>query len=152
MTTRLSEMTLRHVDPAKLLFQARHPAFPDNVATPEWYETASSGGISLAPWLHGTVLATMQAKFTKSEYFTVVAVMGLYMSDEQSAAQEAEFSNEVDSTTLDEATEEERLDFSERVVGDLFPFLRAELHMLSGRLQGISGVMLQPNPEINRPI
>lgn len=150
MSTRLSEVSLRHVDPAKLLFQARHPAFPANVETPEWYENAKDGGVNLAPWLRGTVLAVMETKFQRDAYFIVVSVMGLYMSDEQAAAQQAEFSNQVDSSTLDEASEQEQLEFAERVVADLFPFLRVELYNLSGRMQGINGIMLQPHPEINQ--
>jgi hypothetical protein len=152
MTARLQDMTLRHADPAKLMFQARHPAFPQDLETPEWYENASSGGVNLAPWLNGTVLAKMEAKFEKGAYFTVVSVMGVYVSDEQAeAAEKAELNNQVDSSTLDEATEEERIEFSKRVVEDLFPFLRAETYRLSGSLQGVFGVMLQPHPELNLP-
>jgi hypothetical protein len=152
MTARLADLTLRHVDPAKLMFQARHPAFPRDVPAPEWFERAKTGGVVLAPWLQGTVLATMETKFQKDAYFTVVTVMGLYMSDEQAAAQDSEFSNQVDSSTLDEAPEDERREFTLRVVDDLFPFLRAELHTLSGRMQGVSGVMLQPYPQLDEVI
>ena len=41
---------------------------------------------------------------------------------------------------------DEQFAFSEPVVSDLYPFLRAEIYTLSSKLQGIQGVMLQPHP------
>jgi hypothetical protein len=152
MTARLSDLQLRHADPAKLLFQVRHPAFLEESETPEWYESASTGGVILRPWLNGTVLARMESKFEKATYFTVVSVMGFYMSDEQAAAMVTPApGTEVDASTLEEASEEDRLEFSKRLAGDLFPFLRAEVYKLSGSLQGVQGIMLQPNPKLNLP-
>ena len=80
----------------------------------------------------------------------MVAVTGLYMSNEQATAQEAQFSNQIDESTLKEATEEELHAFSERVLVDLFPFVRSELYALTGRTQGVFGVMLQPTAILNR--
>ncbi len=148
MTAKLREMELHHVDPVRLLFQSRHPGLSGYSAEPEWFTNARNGGIVLAPWLRGSVLATMEAKFVKDAYFVVVSVMGLYMTDEQASAQAQEFSNEVDGSTLDEAPDEDRQEFLLKVVDDLFPFLRAELYALSGRMQGVTGVMLQPRPLI----
>jgi hypothetical protein len=147
MTARLSDLTLRHVDPGKLMFQARHPGFPEDRETPDWYANANSGAVNLAPWLNGTVLAKMQSKFQKDAYFTVVSVMGLYMTDEQ--ADVTQPANQVDASTLEEASEDERFVFIQRVVVDLFPFLRAEAYRLSGSLQGVQGTMLQPHPKVH---
>ncbi|MGO9228554.1 MAG: hypothetical protein ACLQKA_04990 [Bryobacteraceae bacterium] len=148
MTARLEDMTLRHVDPAQLLFQQRHPAFPTAVAEPAWYTNAAPGAVNLAPWVRGTVLAAMHAKVEKGAYFAVVAVLGLYATDEQATDQEAEFSGVVDEQPLKGATPEETLAFQRRVVEDLYPFVRAELHTLTGRLGGVLGVMLQPHPQL----
>lgn len=140
MRVPLNQLTLRHVDPSRMLFEARHRIESD---VPDWYEKSSTGGISFNAWLNGAVLATMETKAERKQYYVVVAVTGLYMSDEQGSA---EMLSEIDESTLREATEEERHEFANRVVDDLYPFLRSELYMLSGRLQGIRGVMLQPSP------
>ena len=88
----------------------------------------------------------------KATYFTVVSVMGFYMSDEQAAAMVTPApGTEVDASTLEKASKENRLVFSKRLAGDLFPFLRAEVYKLSGSLQGVQGIMLQPNPKMNLP-
>jgi hypothetical protein len=149
MTAKLSELSLRHVDPSRLLFQQRHPAFPRDA--PEWYEKANRGGIAFAPWLGGTVLATMEAKAERDAYFVVVGVMGYYTSDAQQTAMDEKSITGVDNSTLAEASEDEMRLFSERVIDDLYPFLRAELYELSGRLQGVVGVMFQPHPLLGRP-
>jgi hypothetical protein len=150
MTARLPDLTLRHVDPARLMFESRHPAFPQDEVPPEWYQQASQGGLRFFPWLRGTVLATLETKAEKPPYFVVVSVFGLYMNDEQVSDQSPPVPGaEADSSTLDEASEEERTEFSLRVLNDLYPFVRAELYALSGRLQGVSGVMLQPYPQIH---
>ena len=149
MTARLQDMTLRHVDPSQLLFQQRHPAFPKAVAEPAWYTDAPPGTVNLAPWLRGSVLAVMTAKAHKDAYFAVVGVIGLYMTDEQATAQEAEFSGAIDDQPLKEATLEDTLAFQRRVADDLYPFVRAELYNLTGRLGGVLGVMLQPHPQLD---
>lgn len=149
MTAKLRDMTLRHVDPSKLMFQQRHPAFPEAVPPPDWFENANPGGLRFSPWWRGTVLARLETRAAKDAYFVVVEVFGLYMTDEQDEAQGSDSSFEVDSSTLDEATPEERREFEMRVVNDLFPFVRSEMYTLSGRMQGVTGVMLQPYPLIN---
>lgn len=147
MTARLSELTLRHVDPTDMLFQLRHPAFPIE-KTPDWYENQNPGGISFVPWIRGTVLARMHTKFEKPAFFVAVAVLGLYSNDEQESAQNEELSGAIDSSTLDEATRDELREFGRRASDDLYPFLRAELHNLTSRVQGLSPVMLQPYPRL----
>jgi hypothetical protein len=121
MSVRLSELNLRHVDPSRLLFESRHPALP-RAGIPEWYKNASSGGLRFFPWLRGTVLATLDTKAEKGAYFVAVSVLGLYMTDKQAQAQTREPTSEVDSSTLDDASEEERVEFSRRVLNDLLPF------------------------------
>jgi hypothetical protein len=147
MSGKLSDLTLRHVDPSRLTFENRHPQFRRE--RPEWFESTSAGGIRVAPWWRGTVLATIETKAEKDAYFVVVEVIGLYMTDEQAAAQEAEPSSELDDSTLTDASDEELKAFTHRIVYDLYPFLRAELYRLSSSMEGVSGVMLQPNPQIN---
>ncbi|WP_373234888.1 hypothetical protein [Mycobacterium marinum] len=153
MSTRLSDLELRHVDPTQLLFQVRHPAFP--VEVPAWYQEGDAGGgIALAPWLQGTVLATMHVMAERPAYFARVEVMALYMSDEQVAAEKAESSKgkEVDDSTLSEASEDELQSFVQRVTDDLYPFVRSELYALSSRVQNVRGVMLQPHPRLQSNI
>jgi hypothetical protein len=135
MTNQLGELTLRHVDPSKLLFLQRHPAFP--VEEPDWYTNASSGGLGFTSWLRGTVLATMEMRVEKPAYYAVVSVLGLFGSDEQERAQAKEFSSEID---------EEMAAFAKKAVNQLYPFLRTEIYALTGKMQGVSGVMLQPYP------
>ncbi|MFB1299079.1 hypothetical protein ACAG24_026590 [Mycobacterium sp. pW049] len=144
--TKLDALTLRHVDPSQLLFQLRHPAF--SVERPEWLATDRSGGIAFAPWIGGTVLATMHAQAERDAYFARVSVLGLYMSEEQEAAQEAGAKAEVDDSTLAGASVDELKIFAQRVSDDLYPFVRSELYLLSGRVQGIPGVMMQPYPKL----
>jgi hypothetical protein len=146
VVTKLSDLTLRHVDPSKLLFAQRHPVF--HLTVPDWYEQTTPGGVTLYPWLRGTVLANMETKAEKGAYFVAVGVLGLYVSDQLEEAQQEQFNGEVDKSTLAEATDKEKQTFSLRVVDDLFPFVRNELYALSGRLQGVNGVMLQPHPLI----
>jgi hypothetical protein len=55
----------------------------------------------------------------------------------------------LDSSTLDEATEDEKSAFIEQALIDLYPVLRAELQILSGRFSGIPGISLQPTPSLN---
>ena len=144
MTTHISDLTLRHVDPSKLLFQQRHPAFP--VEEPDWYTNASPGGLSFTSWLRGTVPATMEMRVKKDAYYAVVSVLGLFGSDEQERQQADKFSNQIDDTILSEASDEEMAAFVRMAVVELYPFLRAEVYALTGKMQGISGVMLQPQP------
>lgn len=56
---------------------------------------------------------------------------------------------DIDDSTLKDASDEELKAFTHRIVYDLYPFMRAELYKLSGSLEGVMGVMLQPNPRIN---
>lgn len=151
MTPRLSELTLRHVDPADLMFQMRHPAFPPP-QRPAWFEEQNDGGISFAPWLRGTVLVKMHTKFEKPAFFVAVSVLGLYTNDEQESVQAEKFSGEVDSSTLDAASPDELREFGQRASDDLYPFLRAELYNITGRVQGLSPVMLQPFPQLQHNI
>lgn len=144
---RLAELTLRHVDPTDLMFQLRHPAFPMG-SRPAWFDEQTSGGITFAPWLRGTVLVRMHTKFEKPAFFVSVAVLGLYTDDDMESAQDEKFSGEVDSSTLDEATPDELRAFGQRASDDLYPFLRTELHNMTGRVQGLTPVMLQPWPKL----
>lgn len=150
MTTKLQDLHLRHVDPSKLLFQHRHPAFPDAVPAPEWFEAAGVGTLRFSPWWRGTVIARLETKAKKDAYFVVVEVFGLYMTDEQAAEQSKAPSGEIDPSTLNDASPEETEEFALRALDDLYPFVRSELYSLSGRMQGVLGVMLQPYPQIRR--
>jgi hypothetical protein len=144
MTAQLQELTLRHVDPAKLLLERD---YPQNDAPPAWYGGLSEGSATVRGWTNGSVLATLETRFHRPGVMYVgVAVTGLYANDEQ-AAQGHE--GDVDSSTLDAATDEEKSAFMEQALFDLYPMLRAELQILSSRFSGIPGIALQPTPSLN---
>jgi hypothetical protein len=149
MTAQLADMTLRLVNPSRLLFQQRHPALPDTKTPPDWYTKAGKGGVGFAPWIRGSVLAVMETKAERPAYFAVVAVVGLYMTDEQAAVRDSE-RKAIDDSPLQESTQEQLAEFAQRVMDDLHPFIRQELYNLSGSIQGVAGIMLQPNPRLQR--
>lgn len=141
MTPSLSELNLRHVDPAKLLLQRTD--FTGEV--PDWFEEASAGSFHCLGWYSGAVLATLETKYQHKFYVAVIAVSGLFATDEQI---QAPAPKEKDDSVLAAATPDEMRSFAERAVEDLYPFLRQEVYQLTGRFQGIQGVMLQPHPQL----
>lgn len=144
MITKLAALTLRHIDPAKLLLE-RH--YPENDSPPAWYEEMSEGSATVRGWTNGTVRATLETRFHRPNLMYVgVAVTGLYANDEQA---EQGNQGDMDSSTLDEATDDEKSAFVEAALIDLYPALRAELQILSGRFSGIPGISLQPTPSLN---
>ncbi|KXF57188.1 hypothetical protein AXA44_30865 [Rhodococcus sp. SC4] len=144
MTAQLTALTLRHVDPAKLLLERD---YPQNDSPPSWYEGMSEGSATVRGWTNGSVLATLETRFHRPDLMYVgVAVTGLYANDEQAAQGHQ---GDVDSSTLDEATDDEKSVFIEKALIDLYPMLRAELQILSGRFSGIPGISLQPTPSLN---
>lgn len=146
MTPRLADLTLRHVDPSKLLLERTDISG----AVPEWFNDASAGAFQCLGWHGGTVLATMETKFQHQLYVASVGVAGLFATDEQIKLRSRE--GQKDDAILKESTEAEMSAFATRAVGDLYPFLRQELYMLTGRFQGVVGVMLQPQPVLARPM
>ncbi|ORV85047.1 hypothetical protein AWC11_20410 [Mycobacterium interjectum] len=91
------------------------------------------------------MLATLETKYQHKFYVAVIAVSGLFATDEQI---QAPAPKEKDDSVLAAATPDEMRSFAERAVEDLYPFLRQEVYQLTGRFQGIQGVMLQPHPQL----
>lgn len=145
--TKLGELTLRHVDPTELLFQLRHPALSKQ--KPSWYNDTDPAGLAFTAWQGGAVLALMHAQAEKPAYFVRVVVLGLFMSDEQVAAQAAKRTTDVDESILKGVSDDEMQAFIERVATDLYPFVRSELYSLSSRVQAVPGVMLEANVNLN---
>ncbi|QBJ97507.1 hypothetical protein ERC79_17340 [Rhodococcus sp. ABRD24] len=143
MTPRLTELSLRHVDPSKLLLERDG----QSVEPPTWFDGLSEGGVSAQGWIDGTVLVTLETKFHRPGImYVAVAVTGMYANDEQMSRGRQ---GEPDSSTLDAASDEERVEFIQSALTDLYPSLRAELQILSSRFGGIAGITLQPDPSLN---
>lgn len=117
---------------------------PKLAALPDWYESASAGQFFCVGWYNGAVMATVETKTRRKLYVAVVAVSGLFANDEQMTGP----AKEKDDSVLADATEEEMSEFGRRAAMDIYPFLRQELYQLTGHFHGLSGVMLQPHPEI----
>ncbi|SNT50230.1 hypothetical protein [Rhodococcoides kyotonense] len=144
MTVKLAALALRHIDPVKLLLERDYPHVD---SSPSWYEEMSEGSATVRGWTNGTVLATLETRFHRPDLMYVgVAVTGLYANEQQV---EQGNQGDLDSSTLDEATDEEKSAFIEAALIDLYPALRAELQILSGRFSGIPGISLQPTPSLN---
>lgn len=141
MIVRLKDLSLRHIDPTKLLLERD---YPESDSPPAWFEEITEGSASARGWINGTVMATLETRFHRPNVMYVgVAVTGMYATDEQMGRKRA---TEVDTSTIDNATEDERREFIQRALIDLYPSLRAELQILSSRFNGIAGISLQPNP------
>ncbi|MBS9534347.1 hypothetical protein KIH27_12200 [Mycobacterium sp. M1] len=135
---------MRHVDPSKLLLQRTD--FTGEI--PDWFDQASLGSVHCQGWYGGAVLVTIETKYQHRFYVAVIAVSGLFATDEQMNTSDP---NDKDDSILGAATSVEMRAFTERAVHDLYPFLRQEVYQLTGRFQGISGVMLQPQPKLDVP-
>lgn len=143
MTAKLKALQLRHVDPSKLLLERDYP----DDEPPLWFDELAEGSVSARGWINGTVLVTLETRFHRENIMYVgVAVTGMYATDEQ---MDRERASEIDTSTVDDATEEERKQFIQRALEDLYPSLRAELQILSGRFSGIRGITLRPDPIMN---
>ncbi|MCJ0906097.1 hypothetical protein [Rhodococcus sp. ARC_M6] len=142
----LTDLTLRHVDPSKLLFEHLNPADPE--WRPSWFGLINESGLALTGWINGTVKATIEAGYLRQSCVVAVAITGFYGTDEQIGAPNSD-TVEVDDSVLSGATDDERLEFSTRAIRELYPYLRAELQILSSRMSGYSGIALQPEPQIN---
>lgn len=134
---KLEDLQLRHIDPSKLLLQRTDIV---GGVIPSWFEEASSGSFGCEGWYGGSVLATIETKHQHRLYVAVVAVSGLFANDELISRQ----TREKDDTLLREASQEEMEVFSRRAIADIYPFLRMEVYALTGKFQGLPGVMLQP--------
>lgn len=144
MSPKLTELSLRHIDPSKLLLERDE----QSGAPPPWFKEMGDGSASVRGWINGTVMATLEARFHRPSIMYVgVAVTGMYATDKQmSQGREGD----PDSSTLDAASDTEKVEFVQRALSDLYPSLRAELQILSGRFSGIAGITLQPTPLLNR--
>ncbi|KXX57902.1 hypothetical protein [Rhodococcus sp. LB1] len=134
MTPKLAELSLRHIDPSKLLLERDE----QTGAPPAWFKEMGEGG---------AVLVTLETRFHRANIMYVgVAVTGMYANDEQMGMGRQ---GEPDSSTLDAASDDEKLTFIQGALADLYPSLRAELQILSSRFGGIAGITLQPDPLLN---
>lgn len=138
MAPKLADLTLRHVDPSKLLLERTD--ITGNV--PEWFDEPQPGTFQCYGWHGGAVLTVTETKFRHQFFVVSVGVAGLLGTDEQMKLSSRQAPK--DDALLKAASEEELNIFARRAVGDLFPFLRQELYSLSGRFQGVVGVMLAP--------
>lgn len=141
----LKDLTLRHVDPSRLLFARVESKDPNDI--PSWFEEASSGGVHLEGWAQGSIMVTLETKVQRPAYVAAVSVAGLFATDEQAAAG----AGEPDDALLGASTRAELDVFVQGAVKDLYPFLRAELYSLTSRYSASRGVMLQPNPVLGGP-
>lgn len=144
----LADLRLRHLDPSKLLFEHLDPSAPD--WRPSWFAGISAGGLNLAGWINGTVRVTLEAGYVRDRCAVAVAITGFYATDEQLEMEMPKRETvEADGSLIAAATESEKREFSTLAMRDLYPYLRAELQMLSGRMSGYPGIALQPDPQLN---
>jgi hypothetical protein len=145
---RLADLALRNVDPTKLLFEHLDPT--DETWRPRWFEDAKNG-IGLGAWTDGTISATVEARFVHHDAAVAVAITGYYTAGEQPADDiSADTVVTLDNSLFSQTPDAERDQFAIRAVRELYPYLRAELQMLSGRLPGYPGISLEAAPRIAR--
>ncbi|HEY5853293.1 MAG TPA: hypothetical protein VIW24_04350 [Aldersonia sp.] len=144
----MTDLTLRHVDPSKLLFEHLDASYPDRI--PSWFEEVNEGGVSFVGWINGTVKATIEARYLRPRCVVAVAITGFYASEDQvnTPVPKADVI-EADDFVIANASEEEKNVFARRALRDMYPYLRAELQMLSSRMSGYPGISLQTEPVIN---
>jgi len=144
----LADLRLRHLDPSKLLFEHLDASDPD--WRPSWFAGISAGGLNLTGWINGTVKVTIEAGYVRDRCAVAVAITGFYATDEQLAMEVPSGDTvEADGSMIAGAAESERREFSALAMRDLYPYLRAELQMLSSRMSGYPGIALQPEPQLN---
>ncbi|MET8871406.1 hypothetical protein [Nocardia sp. NPDC004604] len=138
-----ADYALRDVRPHKLLFEQFDSE--DDTRRPAWFEE-SPNGVTLAGFAGGYVHATVTARFLHAGAAVAVAITGCYQPADADADGPADEIS--DGPTILDSSPAERHRFTERAVHDLFPYLRAELQMLSGRQVGYPGIILTPDPRI----